>query len=108
MSCNCWHGLIIKDNGDVEKCTRCNKELSKHELPNSVRIVKVVTPIALSFAHERGLVYEGPGKLHQQVLDPLPKHVERALAYTSSGYFYARLEPNDTWTILNRIEDQEW
>jgi hypothetical protein len=53
MSCNCWHGLIIKDNGDVEKCTKCNKELGKHKLPNSVRIVKVVTPIALSFAHER-------------------------------------------------------
>jgi hypothetical protein len=108
MSCNCWHGLIIKDNGDVEKCTKCNKELGKHKLPNSVRVVKVVKPASLSFGAPCVSIWE-EGCLHYaQVLEPVPKHVESALGYATSGYFYARLEPNDTWTILNRIEDQEW
>jgi hypothetical protein len=102
MSCNCWHGLIIKDNGDVEKCTKCNKELGKHKLPNSVRIVHVsidlLTPDSCSIMEQECSVR------YQRT----PEHVKNALMPLYDGYFYARLEPNDTWTILNRIEDQEW
>jgi hypothetical protein len=98
----CWHGLIIKDNGDVEKCTRCNKELGKHKLPNTVRIVHVT--IDLLTPDSCAIMEQECSAIYQRT----PEHVKKALMPSHDGYFYARLEPNDTWTILNRIEDQEW
>jgi hypothetical protein len=108
MTHDCWHGLIIKDSGDVVKCPVCNVDSIEHKLPDSVKIVKVVKPAALSFGAPRVLVTEQGKTYLGTVLSPVPQHVENALGYATSGYFYARREPSGAWTILNRIEDQEW